>query len=168
MDQNQASGISSTAQKSNSIPRQVSAILIASAVAILANVLLYYILKDLFGVPFIAPEQFPPPEVSPIPVTDVILFSVIFCAGAGLVFLVIANTVRRPAQIFAVISIIVLLASLYLPLRMPTPPIPLATKLALDSMHILGAAVLVPLLIRLGLPRQAGVGEATHSQLAER
>jgi hypothetical protein len=62
--------------------------------------------------------------------------------------------VARPARVFAIISLIVLVVSCYLPLRIPTPPIPMATKLSLVSMHILGAAVLVPLLISIGLPRR--------------
>lgn len=137
------------------LPRQLRAILIASAAAIFANVILYFIQKNLFGVPFIAPEQFPPAEVSPLPVSDVILFSLIFCAGAGFVFLAIANKARHPARVFAILSFIVLVLSCFLPLRIPTPPVPMATKLALVSMHVLGALVLVPLLIRLGLPVSA-------------
>lgn len=112
---------------------------------------MYYLLKD-FGVPFVAPEQNPSLEVSPLPVSNVVLFSAIFCAGAGLVFLVVANTARRPARVFAAISLVVLVLSCFLPLRIPTPPVPMATKCALASMYVLGALVLVPLLIRLGRP----------------
>lgn len=135
------------------LPRQFLATIISSAAAIIANVIFYFILEAL-GVDFIAPKQFPPPEVSPLPFTDVILFGAIFSVGASLVFLVIANTVREPAPVFITISIIVLVASFLLPLRIPTPPIPVSTKLALVSMHILGAAVLVPLLIGIGLSRK--------------
>jgi len=138
-----------------SLTRQFLAIIISSVAAIIANVLLYFILENPLGVNFIAPNQFPPPEVSPLPVTDVIIFSTVFSIGAGLVFLAVANLVRNPAKVFAVLSFIVLVASFYLPLRIPTPPIPTATKLALVGMHILGAAVLVPLLIIIGIPRRA-------------
>jgi hypothetical protein len=138
-----------------SLPRQLLAILVASIAAIFANVLLYFLLKDALGIPFVAPEQFPPPEVSPLPASDVILFSLIFSAGAGLVFLVVAYTARQPARVFAAISLVVLVLSCFLPLRIPTPPVPMETKLALVSMHVLGALVLVPLLIRLGLPSRA-------------
>jgi hypothetical protein len=51
----------------------------------------------------------------------------------------------------------VLLLSFLLPLRIPTPPVPIATKYSLVAMHILGAAVLVPLLIVIGLPRNGEV-----------
>lgn len=135
--------------------KQFGGIILSSTAAILTNVALYYILRDLLGIGFLAPEQFPPPDLSPIPVTDVIIFSAIFSVGAGFVFVIVAHTARRPTLVFTVISAIALVASLYLPLRIPTPPIPVSTKLALMSMHILGAAVLVPLLIKLGLPARS-------------
>ena len=138
-------------QRPASWTRQLLAILISSLAAIVANVGLYFILKNLLGVNFIAPNQFPPPETSPLPYTDVIVFSAIFAAGAGVVFLIVANRVQNPARVFAAISFIVLVASFYLPLRIPTPPIPMSTKLALASMHVSGAVVLVPMLIKLGL-----------------
>jgi hypothetical protein len=142
-----------------SITRQLLATIIASTAAVLANVAFYFILQNLFGVEFVAPKQFPPPEVSPLPVTDVILFSAIFSVGASFVFLVVANTARKPAQVFATISVLVLIASFLLPLRIPTPPVPLATKLALVGMHVVGAVVIVPLLISLGLPKK---GQVSH------
>jgi hypothetical protein len=154
MNQRHAAKSFSDRRQPATLSRQFLAIIISSFAAILANILLYSILENLLGIKFIAPNQFPPPEVSPLPVTDVIIFSAVFSSGASLVFLAVANLVQRPAMIFAIISFIVLVASFYLPLRIPTPPIPLATKLALVSMHILGAAVLVPLLIIIGLPRK--------------
>jgi hypothetical protein len=56
--------------------------------------------------------------------------------------------------LFAAISFVVLVVSCILPFLMPSPPIPMSTELALVSMHILGAAVLVPLLITFGLRRE--------------
>ena len=138
----------------SSLSRQLLAVLIASLAATTANVILYFLLKNLLGVKFIAPEQFPHPEVSPLPVSDVIIFSAVFSIGAGLVFLIVANTVRRPAQVYSIISVIVLVLSCFLPLRIPTPPVPMLTKLSLISMHILGAVVLVPLFIIIGLPQK--------------
>ena len=100
----------------------------------------------------VAPEQFPPPELSLIPVTDVVIFSVIFSLGASLVLLIVSNISRRPAQVYLAISLVVLILSLFLPFMVPTPPVPISTPIVLASMHILGAAVLVPILIALGLP----------------
>jgi hypothetical protein len=147
----QSQGISSQPRQSAPLSKQLFAVIISTVAAITANVILYFFFKNLVGIEFIAPEQYPPPEVSPLPVTDVIIFSTLFSAGAALIFLFVANTVRKPAQVFVAISIIVLVGSFYLPLRIPTPPVPMSTKLALASMHILGAVVLVPLLVGIGL-----------------
>lgn len=154
MSQTQSDAPSFSLPLTSSLPRQLLAVLLASFTATAANVILYFILKNLIGVEFIAPEQFPPPEVSPLPVTDVIIFSVVFSAGAGLVFLIVANTARRPAHVFSIISVMVLILSCFLPLKIPTPPIPMLTRLSLVSMHILGAVVLVPLIIIIGLPQK--------------
>ncbi|UCD41411.1 MAG: hypothetical protein JSV69_12670 [Chloroflexota bacterium] len=140
------------ARKPAKLSRQLLAIVLGSISAIVANVVYYFILKDFVGIEFIAPEESPPPEVSPLPATDVVIFSIIFSAGASILFLILASTVRRPALIFVTISLVVLVLSLFLPLFMPTPPIPLSTELSLASMHILGAAVLVPVLAMIGLP----------------
>jgi hypothetical protein len=153
MIQRQSLRISLSERRPATLPKQLLAMLVASLSAVTANVILYFVLKDIVGIEFIAPEQFPPTEVSPLLVTDVVIFSLVFSAGASIVFLIVANTSRRPAFIFVVISIVVLLISFLLPLKIPTPPVPMATKLSLVSMHILGAAVLVPLLIDIGLPK---------------
>lgn len=145
--------VTHTATRRTSLPGQFLAVVVASLAAITANVILYFILERFFGVDFIAPEQFPLPDVSPLPVTDVIIFSFVFCAGASLIFMMVVNISRQPARLFSAISIIFLVISCFLPLRIPTPPVPMLTKLSLVSMHILGAVVLVPLLIFIGLPR---------------
>lgn len=135
-----------------SLPRQLLAILVGFISAAAANVIFYLLVTGLLGVPMVAPEQFPPPELSLIPVTDVILFSFIFSLGAGVVFLVVANLSRRPAPVYLGISLVVLVISLFLPFRMPRPPVPVSTPIVLASMHVIGAALLVPILIAVGLP----------------
>lgn len=134
------------------LSKQLQAIVIGALVAIAANVIYYLMATELFGIPMLAPEQFPPPELSLIPVTDVVLFSFIFSFGAGVVFLIVANIARRPAQVYLAITLVVLIISLFLPFMMPTPPVPISTPVVLASMHVLGAAVLLPILIALGLP----------------
>lgn len=138
-----------------SLTKQLLAMLTASTAAIAANIVLYYFITGIMGIRLVALEQYPPPEVVPLPVTDVILFSFIFSAGGCLVFFIVANTTDRPQQIFIGISMIVLVLSIILPFRIPTPPVPMSTKWSLVSMHILGAAVLVPLLVVIGLPKKS-------------
>lgn len=142
-----------SARKPANLSRQLLAIVAASISAIVANVIFYFILKNFAGVEFIAPSESQSLEVSPLPYTDVIIFSIVFCMGASFVFLITANTARRPAVVFVGISAVVLIISLFLPLMIPTPPIPMATKLSLAAMHIVGAGVLIPMLVVIGLPK---------------
>ena len=139
------------------LPKQLQAILIGSIAAVAANVLYYLLASELLGVPMVAPSADPSPDLSPLPVTDVIIFSLIFSIGASIVFLVTANFSPRPAQVYAGLSLVVMILSLFMPLMIPTPPVPMVTKLVLASMHVLGAAVLVPILIGLGIPRDKNV-----------
>ena len=145
-------GISLADRQPASLARQLLAIVIASTSAILANVIFYLLATELLGIPMVALEQFPPPEVVPLPVTDVVIFSFVFSFGASLVFLLVANISQRPAQVYLAICVVVLILSLFLPFEIPTPPVPMATKIVMASMHILGAGLLVPILIVVGLP----------------
>jgi len=135
------------------LPKQLQAILIGSIAAVAANVSYYLLASELLGVPMVAPSGDPSLELSPLPVTDVVIFSLIFSIGASIVFLVTANFSSRPAQVYAGLSLVVMILSLFMPLMIPTPPVPMVTKLVLASMHVLGAAVLVPILISVGLPQ---------------
>jgi len=134
---------------------QLLAILVGTVSAAAANVAYYFFLKEFVGVLFIAPTEgrIDPTRISPLPYSDVIIFSLVYCIGASIVFLIIANTVRKPALVFVIISVVVLILSLFLPFFIPTPPVPILTKMSLASMHILGAAVLVTTLVVIGLPR---------------
>ena len=152
MNSTATQGISLAERQPASLPRQLKAILISSTSAILANVFFYLLATELLGIPMVALEQFPPPELSPLPVTDVVIFSFVFSFGASLVFLLVANISQQPAQVYLAICLVVLILSLFMPFMIPTPPVPMATKIVMASMHILGAAVLVPILIALGLP----------------
>ncbi|HLF90798.1 MAG TPA: DUF6069 family protein [Anaerolineales bacterium] len=122
----------------------------AAAIATTANVVFYFFVTRVLGEPLLFPEQFPPPETSPMPVTEVIIFSVIFSVGAGIVFMLIANFSQRPIRAFLIISTIVLILSFALPLKIPTPPVTLPAKLTLVTMHIIGAIAVVGTLIGLG------------------
>jgi len=135
------------------LPKQLQAILIGSIAAVAANVSYYLLASELLGVPMVAPSGDPSLELSPLPVTDVIIFSLIISIGASIVFLITANFSPRPAQVYAGLSLVVMILSLFMPLMIPTPPVPMVTKLVLASMHVLGAAVLVPILITVGLPQ---------------
>ena len=131
-------GISLVNRQPAPLARQLQAVVIASVSAIAANVIFYLLATELLGIPMVALNQYPPPELSPLPVTDVLIFGAVFSFGASLVFLVVANISRRPAQVYLVICMVVLISSLFMPFMIPTPPVPMSTKLVLASMHVLG------------------------------
>jgi hypothetical protein len=116
---------------------------VATALAAAANVIFYYIVTRWLGEPLLFPEQFPPTETSPMPVADVILFSLIFSLGAAIVFILVAIFSRRPIRTYLIISSIVLVFSFIPPLMVPTPPVTMPAKLTLVAMHIIGAIAVV-------------------------
>jgi hypothetical protein len=121
---------------------------LAVAAAALANVLFYYFVTWALQITMVFPEQFPPPEVTPLPVTDVVLVSFIFGAAAVIVFWFVARF-SRPARSYLAISAVILFISVLLPLKIPTPPVPMSSKFSLVIMHIIGAVVVVGILLPL-------------------
>jgi hypothetical protein len=128
-------------------------ILLAIAGATVANVLFFYLVTGPMGQLLLVPEQFPPLEAAPLPVEDVILFSVIFSMGACIVFILIAYLVKRPIRTYIVVALVVLTLLNFLPFRAPDPPVTMATKLTLVMMHVIGAVVVVGTLVGLGRRR---------------
>jgi hypothetical protein len=125
----------------------------AVAAATFANVVFYFALTQWLEEPLLMPNQFPPPLLVPMPVGEVILFSIIFALGASLVYVFLRAVSRRPEQKFIIISAVVLAASCVLPLMAPTPPIAMSAKFSLVAMHVIGAVVVVGLLVGLGRKR---------------
>jgi hypothetical protein len=122
---------------------------LATAAATTANVIFYFFVTRILGEPLAFPEQYPPPETSPLPVGDVVLFSVIFSLGAGVVFALVSGFSRRPVRTFVIISTVVLILSCIPPLMAPSPLVTQGARLTLVSMHIIGAIVVVGTLIGL-------------------
>jgi len=123
--------------------------------ATLANIIFCFFLTEWIGEPLLMLDRYPPPvqPLVPMPVEEVILFSIIFSLGAGLVYLGVSALSGRPNRHFIIISVVVLVGSFLLPLKAPTPPIAMSAKLSLITMHIIGAAVVVPILVGLGRKR---------------
>jgi len=119
---------------------------------IIPNVIFYYIVSRLLREPLLVPEQFPPPDAVPLLVGDVVLFSIIFALGAGMVFALVAHFSQRPIKTYLIISTTVLILSFALPLKAPTPPVTMPAKLTLLAMHVIGAIAVVGTMI--GLARQ--------------
>ena len=124
---------------------------LATAVAVTANVIFYFIITRWFHIGLRFPSGTPGGALSAtMPVGDIVLFSVIFALGAGIVFVAVTQWSRRPIRTYMIIAAAVLLVSLLLPLKIPTPPVVMVDKLSLVAMHIIGAIAVVGVLIGLG------------------
>lgn len=133
--------------------RRLWVIPLSMAAATAANVIFYFILTEWIGEPLLMLEQFPSQMVTPMGVDEVILFSVIWSLGAGLVYAFLCAVTNRSERTFIIVSAVVLLASFTLPLMMPTPPVAMSAKYSLIMMHIIGAVVSVGSLVGLGKKR---------------
>jgi hypothetical protein len=127
---------------------------IAVTVTTVANVVFYFILTRWLGEPLLMIKQSLPLELVPMPVDEVILFSIIWALGAGLVYTFLNVVTTRADRSFIIISALVLLASFALPLKIPTPPVAMSAKLSLAAMHLIGAVIVVASLIGLN-PRRS-------------
>lgn len=132
------------------LERLVWVVPLATAVAITANVIFYYILTRWLKIELKFPSQTPERTLTPMPVYDVILFSLIFALGAGVVFVLVTQLAQRPLRTYLVIATAVLFLSFVLPLRIPSPPVAMVDKLSLVAMHIIGAIAVVGVLVGLG------------------
>ena len=126
---------------------------IAVAAATFANVIFYFILTKWLGEPLLMGNEFPPPLLTPMDVTDVILVSIIFSLAASFVYAFLSAVTQRPERNFIIISAVVLLASFGPLLGVPNSPVALSARLGLVAMHIIGAVVVVGLLVGLGRSR---------------
>lgn len=123
---------------------------VAVILATAADLVFFFALSSALEKPLLFPNEFPPPELAPLGIADIVMFSLIFSAGASLVFVVIANVSGRPVSRFLTVSLIVLVLSFALPLSIPSPPVAIADKLCLVAMHIIGAVFVVGTLVILG------------------
>jgi len=119
---------------------------LAAAATAVANLIVFAIEKNLFGLELIMPLQ-PGAAPVPLPVTPVIITSAIPAIAATILFAILGRFAPRPALIFQIISVIFLIVSFGAPL---TLPVDTATKIALSVMHVVAWAVIVGVLTTLG------------------
>ena len=124
----------------------MAVVVLAAAVvlAIIANVIVFLIVTGPLGEPMLMCNcDLEPPTLESMSVVDPILFSTIFGIGAVVVYSIVSYFSARPLRVFALMALVVLLASLMLPMRMPSPPVESSAKLALVSMHVVGYLVIL-------------------------
>jgi Family of unknown function (DUF6069) len=117
----------------------------AVVLAIIANVIIYAIVTGPIGESMLMCSDcdLEPPVLDPMSVGDPILFTAIFGTGAVVVYSIVRTYSARPLRSFAVLALFVLVASLMLPLRIPSPPVESNAKLSLITMHVVGYVVIL-------------------------
>ncbi|HRQ39125.1 MAG TPA: DUF6069 family protein [Chloroflexota bacterium] len=144
-----------------SLGRLVWVVPLATAVAPTANIILYTIITRWFQIDLLiggeeAEFWWQPPVGSSetvvwqLPVSDIILFSVVFASAAGIVFVIVSQLAQRPIRTYLKIATVALFLSFIPPLLAPSPPVAMTVKLSLVAMHIVGAIAVVGVLIGLG------------------
>lgn len=120
--------------------RIASATAIAAIAAVIANVLLRALAVAAFDIP--------QPEFEPLNLRPVIVSTLGGVVAAGLVYALIARLAREPRRTFLVVAAAALLLSLIAPLTIDDPNADAAAVGTLIAMHVVGAAISVPILIR--------------------
>jgi hypothetical protein len=126
--------------------RIAAATAVAAAAATAANVLLRALAIAILDIP--------QPEFEPLALRAVILSTLGGVAAAGVAAAITARLSRNPARTFLIVAAVALVASLYPPLSLglADPPENPGTDAGsvgtLMAMHVVAAAISVPILIR--------------------
>jgi len=128
--------------------RVATATALAAIAAVVANLLLRALAVAVLDIP--------QPEFEPLQVRAVVLSTLGGVIGAGLVYAIVARFARDARRTFVVIAGIALVLSLWAPLSLSLadPPEDPGTDAGsvgtLIAMHVLAAAISVPVLLRMG------------------
>ena len=127
--------------------RVASATAMAAIAAVVANLLLRAAAVAVFDIP--------QPEFEPLQARAVVLSTLGGVASAGIVYAVILRLADDPARVFLVVAAVALVLSLWAPLSLglADPPENPGTDAesvgTLIAMHVLAAAISVPVLLRI-------------------
>jgi len=120
--------------------RIATATAIAAVAAVIVNVLLRALAVAAFDIP--------QPEFEPLNLRPVILSTLGGVIAAGLVYALIAQITRAPGRPFLIVAAAALLLSLIAPLTIDDPNADADAVGTLIAMHVVAAAISVPVLIR--------------------
>jgi hypothetical protein len=114
--------------------------LVATAVALVVNVLIWWVGGNILGISFTASPPLGSAEAFHVTAANVVIDTLVGGVAATLVFALIVRVFAHPVRPFLVISGLVLLASFLMPLLLETDA---STKAALSLMHIVAAVIIV-------------------------
>ena len=126
----------------------VAVLATAVVLAVITNVVVYVIVTGPLGEPLVMCSMCSsiPPGLSPMDIDEPVIFSAIFGVGAVVVYAVIGALSTRSFRVFAIAATVVLVASLGLPAKIPSPPVEWSAKLTLVAMPVVGYTVIMGVL----------------------
>jgi len=119
----------------------------AGVVAAVANLIVFFVAKSLFGIPFVFPLNGPGTPAEPLPAFMVVIATLVPALAATVFLAILSKFAPRPVLIFQIVAVVFLLLSFGGPFSLP---VDLATKLALSLMHVIAGVVIVGGLTTLG------------------
>ncbi len=140
-----AVNVSTLASRSVLRPGRLAAVGgLAALTAAAANLTFFLVAKHAFTISFVMPYQGPGSAPAPLPAGMVIIASAVSALAAAGLLGVLTLLVARPRPIFLLLAALGALLSLGGPLSLAG--VGLDTRLALITMHLLAAAIIVGLL----------------------
>lgn len=120
---------------------------IIAAVAVFANMVVYYIVPALFDFALEVPLTGPGSEIERLPVVVVILTIIAATIGAAVVLAALKRFTSRPVPTFRVIAAVIALLSL---VPLTSLPVEMSIQLTLATMHVITAAIITYMLTTWG------------------
>ena len=114
---------------------------LAAVAAVAANLLLRALAVAVFDIP--------QPEFEELNVRPVIVSTLIGVIAAGLVYALIVRFARDPRRVFLIVAGVALVLSLIAPLTIDDPNADAGAVGTLIAMHVVAAAISVPVLLRV-------------------
>lgn len=119
--------------------RLARAAVISAVVALVINLAVFFLVPVVFGFTPEAAAGGPGTEPAPLTAFNVALATVVPAIVAALLMAALVRFTARPAAIFRIIAVVVLLLSLTAPL---TQPVGLTNRLVLAALHVITAVVI--------------------------
>ncbi len=123
--------------------------LVAAVGASIANLVVFWITKGVFGIPYIIPMGGPSGPLRALPAALIIIFNVVPAIGATILLAILGKVLSRPIRAFWIISVVVFAISFILPLGLPSR-VATSTRIGLGLMHPIAGGVIIGVLTTLG------------------
>lgn len=124
--------------------------LLAALLAVIGNLLVFFVSNQLLSSPLLIPTQPGSTELAPLTAVMVTVATIIPILGATILLSLLGRWVARPFTVFTIIAVLFLLISFGGPLSLPVDG---TTKLILNLMHVVAGVSAIGVLTTRGRAR---------------